>query len=86
MAAVAGSTAAGLFGAAAAFLVRRGGSQKRLCLLLVLLCFTASMLITNDVALITFVPLTLLLLNSAEINPIPQTGAVTEKNSPRFIS
>ncbi|MGI5856738.1 MAG: SLC13 family permease [Candidatus Merdivicinus sp.] len=66
MAAVAGLTEAGLFGAAAAFLVRRGGSQKSLCLLLVLLCFTASMLITNDVALITFVPLTLLLLNSAE--------------------
>ncbi len=66
MAAVAGLTEAGLFGAAAAVLVKRGGSRKRLCLLLVLLCFTASMLITNDVALITFVPLTLLLLNGAE--------------------
>ena len=36
--------------------------SRRLCQLLVLLCFFLSMLITNDVALITLVPFTLLLM------------------------
>ena len=35
---------------------------RRLCLLLVLLCFFTSMVITNDVALITFVPFAMLAL------------------------
>ena len=62
MAAVSGLTKDGFFQAMALWLTRKGGSRKRLCILLVILCFAASMLITNDVALITFVPLTLLLL------------------------
>ena len=66
MAAVAGLTEAGLFDRVARLLAKRSGTLKRLSLLLVLLCFCTSMLITNDVALITFVPLTLLMLGGAE--------------------
>lgn len=40
-------------------------SSRGLALLLVFLCFFASMLITNDVALITFVPFAILLLSMA---------------------
>ena len=43
-------------------MLRRSGSQRGLWLALVLLCFFSSMVITNDVALITFVPFTLLVL------------------------
>ena len=62
MAAVAGLTDAGLF----ALLVRKlsagVGTVRKLCLLLTGACFLFSMFITNDVALLTFVPLTIALL------------------------
>ncbi len=41
------------------------GGSKMLELILVLLCFISGMIITNDVALITFVPFTLALYNGA---------------------
>ena len=63
MAAVAGLTEAGLFDRVARLLAKRSGTLKRLSLLLVLLCLCTSMLITNDVALITFVPFTVLVLS-----------------------
>lgn len=50
----------GVFDFAARVLIKRAGNVTALVLLLVLLCFFSSMLITNDVALITFVPLTII--------------------------
>ena len=50
----------GVFDFAARGLIKRAGNVTALMLLLVLLCFFSSMLITNDVALITFVPLTII--------------------------
>ena len=56
MTVVAGLNRTGLFSRLAGFLCARAGSVRRLGLALVLLSFFFSMLITNDVALITFVP------------------------------
>ena len=56
MTVVAGLTQAGLFSRLAGFLCARAGTVRRLGLVLVLLSFFSSMLITNDVALLTFVP------------------------------
>ena len=39
-------------------LVTRASSARMLCALLSMACFFSAMLVTNDVALITFVPLT----------------------------
>lgn len=66
MTAVAGLREAGVFDRAAGALIRRVGTVRRLGLLLVLLCFFSSMLLTNDVALITFVPLTVMLFKDEE--------------------
>lgn len=52
----------GAFGFLAVWLVRRFGGGRALGVTLVLLPFFTSMLVTNDVALLTFVPFTLLLL------------------------
>jgi len=59
MASVSGFSAAGIFVKLSAALTRRTRSPRKLALMLVLLCFFLSALITNDVALITFVPFTL---------------------------
>ena len=56
MTVVAGLNRAGLFARLAVSLCARAGSVRRLGLALVLLSFFSSLLITNDVALITFVP------------------------------
>ncbi|MBR5702279.1 MAG: citrate transporter [Oscillospiraceae bacterium] len=56
MTVVAGLNQAGLFARLAGSLCARAGSVRRLGLALVLLSFFSSMFITNDVALITFVP------------------------------
>ena len=56
MTVVAGLSRAGLFSRLAGTLCARAGSVRRLGLVLVLLSFFSSMLITNDVALLTFVP------------------------------
>lgn len=45
-------------------------TSKRISAILILLCFFSSMFITNDVALLTFVPLTLMIGKKAEINLI----------------
>ena len=50
---------------AAQFLISRSKSLRALVIALFTLCFFTSMLITNDVALITFVPLAITLLQSA---------------------
>lgn len=60
MAAVSGLRGAGLFETATQLLLKKAGTVRRLGLIFVLLCFFSAMLVTNDVALLTFVPLTIL--------------------------
>ena len=62
MAVVAGFQACGAFRWLTWQMLRKGGSGKVLAVLLVLLPFFSSMLVTNDVALLVFVPFTLPLL------------------------
>ena len=62
MAVVAGFQACGVFRWLTWQMLRRGSSGRVLSLILVLLPFFSSMLVTNDVALLVFVPFTLPLL------------------------
>ncbi len=62
MAAVGALSGQGLLDAAASFFIRLARTRRGLGTILVLLCYTSSMLITNDVALIAFVPLCLILM------------------------
>lgn len=62
MAVVAGFIKSGLFGYFSAKLLTRSNSIKIVSAVLTGLCFFSAMLITNDVALITFVPLTIAVL------------------------
>ena len=65
MAAVAGFTKAGIFAHMAHSLCIRSRSSRSLAAILVALCFFSSMLITNDVALLTFVPFGIAVLGVA---------------------
>lgn len=65
MAAVAGLKDCGLFSWCAAKLLARGGSVRIVAFILVMLPFFASMLVTNDVALIAFVPFAIMALGAA---------------------
>ena len=60
MTAVAGLRSAGLFEKLTSALLKRAGTLRHLSQIFIFLCFFSSMLVTNDVALITFVPLTLM--------------------------
>lgn len=60
MTAVCGFRSIGVFENASAALLRKAGSIRRLGVIFTLVCFFTSMFVTNDVALITFVPLTLM--------------------------
>ena len=62
MAVMAGFKSLGLFQYIGEALIKRFRSARGLVFVLVFLCFFSSMFITNDVALITFVPLALLIL------------------------
>ena len=62
MAVVAGLKKCGLMNRLSAALLKTAGTTRKLCLALSLACFFSAMLVTNDVALITFVPLTTALL------------------------
>lgn len=62
MAVVAGVRRLGVFDLLAQVLLKRVTNVRQLVLLLVLMCFLLSMLITNDVALLTFVPFSFVLL------------------------
>ena len=62
MAVVAGLKRCGLMDRICAALVSSAGSARMLCAALSMACFFSAMLVTNDVALITFVPLTAALL------------------------
>lgn len=58
---VAGFRSVGVFENISAALLKRAGNLRRLGLIMTLICFFSAMLVTNDVALLTFVPLTLLI-------------------------
>ena len=60
MAAVAGLRSIGVFDAATKYILQKTGNLRNLGRVLILICFFSAMFVTNDVALITFVPLTLL--------------------------
>lgn len=62
MSVMAGLQKSGVFQCVAQALLSRVNKAWQLVLILVLLCFFSSMLVTNDVALITFVPFTLVVL------------------------
>lgn len=55
----------GVFSRVGKWMLEKTGSVRSLALVLVMLCFWFSMLITNDVALITFVPFTIEVLTMA---------------------
>lgn len=63
---VAGLQSIGLFKYLGLKLLERIRTTRQLCLLLVLLCFFSAMFITNDVALITFVPFAVMILSMAD--------------------
>ena len=65
MTVVAGLRQAGLFAHLAHLVCERAGNLRAMGALLVLLCFFTSMLITNDVALLTFVPFAVVVLGMA---------------------
>lgn len=62
MSVMAGLQKSGVFQYIAQALLGKVSQVRQLVLILVLLCFFSSMLVTNDVALITFVPFTLIIL------------------------
>lgn len=61
MLAVSGVRSIGVFDTMTGAILKRTGTVRRLGFLLMLICFFTSMLVTNDVVLLTFVPLTLLI-------------------------
>lgn len=67
MAVMAGFKDIGLFQYTGETLLKKITSERGVVCVLVFLCFISSMFITNDVALITFIPLALLILNMAKM-------------------
>lgn len=55
----------GIFSDIAGFLIRHVKNDTGICMMLIGLCFFFSMFLTNDVALITFVPLTIELMTTS---------------------
>ena len=66
MTVMAGFNKMGVFKVIAEYLLNKVNTMRSVTLSLVLLCFFSSMIITNDVALITFVPFTIVLLKLAD--------------------
>lgn len=60
MTAVSGFRSIGVFENMTGFLLKKAGNIRFLGIIFILICFFTSMLVTNDVALLTFVPLTLM--------------------------
>ncbi|MBR5228368.1 MAG: anion permease, partial [Firmicutes bacterium] len=73
MAVVAGFGDIGVFQKLSSFFIKKAGSVRKMCLVLVLLSFFLSMLVTNDVALITLVPLTIIIMHSASVKHMEYT-------------
>jgi len=67
MAIMAGLKSLGVFEAAAKNILRMAKNVRMTAMVLVLLCFFSSMLITNDVALITFVPLAITAMDKSGV-------------------
>ncbi len=67
MAIMAGLQEMGVFQSIAKNLLQKAQDLRELTCILVLLCFFSAMLLTNDVALITFVPFSILLLQIAHL-------------------
>lgn len=65
MTVMAGLTQIGFFDKIAHVMLKKADDYRKLSFIMVFLCFFSSMFITNDVALITFVPFTLLMLSLA---------------------
>lgn len=63
MTAIGGFRSVGIFEKITSLLMKKAGTIRRLGIIFTILCFFASMLVTNDVALITFVPLTLMIFD-----------------------
>lgn len=57
----------GVFDRFASHLLARVQRLQQLAIMLIMLCFFSAMLVTNDVALITFVPFTIMLLQRANL-------------------
>lgn len=66
MVTVSGFRSINLFTALGNALSRKADTIRKITVFMVMLCFFSSMLITNDVALLTFVPFTIVLFNSAK--------------------
>ena len=66
MTVVNGFRKAGLFAHLSHVLCEKAGNLRVIALLLVLLCFFSAMLITNDVALLTFVPFAVVVMGMAQ--------------------
>ncbi len=64
---VAGFQKTKVFDAMVSFLLERIKSFRGICVTLVILCFFSSMLLTNDVALITFVPFGIMVLKKLKL-------------------
>lgn len=78
MVVMAGYQQTGVFSDIAHALLKRAKNLQVLACLMVFLCFFSSMLITNDVTLLTFVPFTLLLLSISGHNEKAVTIVVFE--------
>lgn len=57
-----------LFACFSRFLVSKASHARELCLSLILACFFSAMLVTNDVALLIFVPLSAVILSNARLH------------------
>ena len=66
MAVMAGLQRCGLFDWLGEALLKKTNKVWQLCLVLIMLCFVLSMVITNDVALITFVPFAIVTLQKCK--------------------
>ncbi len=67
MAVMGGFQQLGVFDRMANLLLARANRMRQLATTLVMLCFFSAMFVTNDVALITFVPFTIMLLERAQL-------------------
>lgn len=68
MGVVAGLRSAGIFEKLTGVLLKFAGTTRTLAFILMNICFFVSMLVTNDVALLTFVPLTIILYKGSTSN------------------
>ena len=66
MTVVAGFQKSGVFDRVSSWLCSKAGNAREIGIVLVMLCFFSSMAVTNDVALITFVPFAILILSMTE--------------------